>query len=196
MVDLALSVPRAAGHRWTARPNVNWLSCSPSSGASLGLAQKVVLNCGAKDLETRRHRAAVTFRTDLGFNRTVTVALKVCRKPFVRLIEVEAGLVAGGIAKVADLSVSDGFYVHMPIPPAGPEGKPGRTQPGTATSQVPADGPYYVLGRCQVPEPTGIHDSSFASIDGGPAAMWDVHAGPQSWPWDMLNERGERTRRR
>jgi len=180
---LALLAPPTAGKRWAAHPSGPWLRCAPSSGDCRQAAQDVAVTLAKTDLEVRRHRGAVTFRTDAGLNRTVMVDVKVYPRRVVAVAaEAEQGKISGGMAKVADATASGGACVHTPEDAAG-----GAVE---FAFDIPEDGVYYVVARCMVPEPAataGVHDSFHFSIDGGEKHIWDVrNAAVGSWGWEHV----------
>jgi hypothetical protein len=78
-----LTVPKSAGQRWIARPNEPWLICRPSTGAT-GTPTQVAIFCNPQNLDARLHRAVITFRTDTGLNRSITVGVQVLHsQPYV-----------------------------------------------------------------------------------------------------------------
>ena len=195
-VQVELVAPAGAGKTWAASCNSPWLRCEPASGRCLDRGQTLAILCDGSKAECGDRRGAVTIRTDGGYCRTAPVDVRVMLTPVVRVLEAEAGRLAGAMEKGRDDSASAGRYIHRPIPPAGPDGKPQAGPPGSATYvfDVPADGTYYVTGRVYAPEPSGMHDSFYFAMDGAKRAIWDVRVGPE-WQWVLLSERGAPSRR-
>jgi len=108
------------------------------------------------------------------------------RDHFVTVMEAEDGTLNGGMTRARDSSASGGAFVHA------------LDESGTVTFgfDVPADGPYYVLGRCLAPAPSGSHDSFIYAMDLSPPFVWDVHAYSKGWCWDVLNQRNDENQRR
>lgn len=186
-VEVALMIPKSVGATWTARPNSPWIRCRPPSCPTSDAAQTITVSCDASEMAVRPHRGAVVFHTDHGLNVTLMVDASVYHKAhFAHVVEAEDGKVAGGMKKTADERASNGAFVHAPE----------RSGTVTFTFDVPADGLYYVLGRCLAPAPSGSHDSFFFSMDGAKPGVWDVHAWPDGWWWDLLNKRDDKNRRR
>lgn len=170
-------------------PNEAWLRCTPAFGRTSDVPQKVTIRYIPRPFDVRLHRAAVVFRTDLGLNCSMMVDLKLYDKQrFVKFIEAESGTITGGMSKVADETASGGFFIHRPIPEP--------SSPGFVTLkfEIPADGRYYVSGRCLAPLPSGKHNSFFYSVDGEQRQKWNVDAGPHCWHWDMLYQRADKKR--
>ncbi len=184
-IDIELIIPSSAGRWWKAISNAPWLRCEPEMGESRGVPQKVSLILRINgESKPGLKRGAVTFRTDLGYNRTIPVEVKLYLKPIVIDLEAEDGKLEGGMVKAKDLDASGGFYICQS--PDGPKGK------AIYTFKVPKRGVYYVVARCYVPEPRGIHDSFYFSMDGEGMSIWDVQVGPE-WEWTVLGERGGRS---
>ena len=181
-VEVELMVPPAAGRRWRAISNAPWLRADPEEGELDGKPRRITLILRIeKETEPSVRRGAITFRTDLGFNRTMPVEVKVYVEPIVVEVEAEDGTLEGGMVKGTDPAASGGFYICQA--PDAPRGS------ATYVFEVPRDGVYYVVARCYVPEPTGVHDSFYFSMDGEPMGIWDVRVGPE-WEWTVLGERG------
>jgi hypothetical protein len=181
---LILSIPLTAGKQWMAIPNGSWLQCDPPAGKNTGEPQTVNLTIGGKDLETRRHRGAVTFRTDAGYNRTVMVDAKVYHpRSFTTAMEAEAGKAQGGMVKVEDAAASGGACLHSL------EGSPAGSV--EFNFDVPEEGIYFVSARCLVPaEDSGRHDSFIFSMDGEEKRIWDIMGGGAGrWHWSLVNSR-------
>jgi len=174
---VTLVIPASAGASWRARPNETWLICDPSSGAT-GPPISVALSCDARRLDARRHRAIVTFRTDAGLNRSLTVAVDVRHgEPFVRFFEAEDAPAAGPILIAEQGAASGGRYVHVTS----------TDSPGvlTFTFDAPAAGDYYVLGRFHTPPE--CRGGFLFSMDGAEPKYWLNHSkSVQSWVWDLL----------
>ncbi|MFW6163807.1 MAG: hypothetical protein ACODAJ_13640, partial [Planctomycetota bacterium] len=199
---IRLRVPAEAGSRWSAHSNSEWLCCSPSSGQASDGEQFVRVALAPAQPEVRLHRGAVTFRTDRGFCRTVTVDVKVYPEPLVYVgVEAEAGAIEGEMEVVADPSASGGRYVHTPeIVEKRPDGETERrAKEGAVTFRltVPRDGDYYLLGRCMVPPPrdlAGVHDSFYVTVDGGERHLWCLYGKARgAWEWVLANSRETET---
>jgi len=172
--EIALIVPPAAGSR-------------------------VRLSARARGLEPRRYRAAVTFRTDRGFVRTVMHDLKVYPTPLGhRGAEAEAGEVEGGMKVVEDETASGGRYVHTPeLIVKLPDGQEERTaEKGQIALRfdLPHDGVYHLLVRCMVPDDVpelmGVRDSFYFAIDGGQQHLCDLWGQARgAWQWVLANSR-------
>ncbi|MCZ7644193.1 MAG: hypothetical protein M5U26_02750 [Planctomycetota bacterium] len=189
---LALVVPAAAGTAWTARPSLPWLKVTPAEGQTAAEPQALALS--VEGLEVGDGRAAVTFRTDAGYQITALVQARVYPDaPWEHLVEAEAGELAGGMKQAAAPEASGGAYVHTPIPPDGPDGKPGPVEKGEVVFkfEVPADGAYYVRARCLAPEPSGIHDSFYFSLDGEAKKTWGIKAGAR-WAWSFVADQDDK----
>ena len=187
---VALLVPPAAGRRWVAKPNAPWLRCTPSSGPAAGAPKNVTLECLGKGLTVKCHRAAVVFRTDLGLNCALMAHVKVYPADrFSTIIEAEDGEVTPGMKRTTDEAASGGLFVQLPLPHVGVKGELRPAPPGAVrfTFDVPADGVYYVVGRCLAPEPSGAHNSFLFSMDGAGFRAWDVHAKSKAYCWNLLN---------
>ena len=184
---VTLTVPASAGDRWRARPNEPWLSCRPNSGAA-GAPTQVTLSCDASRLDARLHRAVVTFRTDAGLNRSVTVAVKVLHsQPYVCFLEAEQARMDGPFRIGEDRSASGGRYVHVPAASA--------SGVLTSTFDVPAAGDYYVLGRFYTP-PDRLGGFLFSMDRAKPRRWVDQSRRACSWLWDLLRPheyKGDRT---
>lgn len=181
---VALRVPAALGAQWRAHPNVDWLVCTPSDGTTGDAEQSIRLTL-ARDLPVGRHRAAVTFRTDLGYCRTVLVEVRQrAANPVSIEIEAEAGTIEGGYRKTDDPSASGGAILE-PIPDGG------KDQPGAVRFDVdvPADGAYYLHARTHVPGPdAGTHDSIYISVDDAPKQQWNLlYLGAPGYHWQVFS---------
>jgi len=148
----------------------------------------VTLSCDARSLDARLHRAVVTFRTDAGLNRSLTVDVKVLHgQPYVRFFEAEAASATGAVLVAEDGAASGGRYVHVPSASA----------PGvlTFTFDAPAAGDYYVLGRFYTP-PDRLGGFLFSMDRAKPRRWVDQSRRACSWLWDLLRPheyKGDRT---
>lgn len=172
-----------ADERFGFRLNSSWLQCTPLEGTVNGQSQEVVVSFSHDASEIRLYRGAVTFRTDLGFNRTVMVVVKACHsRPFSKGLEAEDGKPEGGFVKVKDATTSGGDYVHSPE--ESDEGKV------SFTFSVPEEGVYYVSARNFIPEEDfGLHDSFVFTLDGGERHIWVLVGRPGHWFWSLVNAR-------
>jgi len=196
---IALRVPPALGTRWTATANAPWLRCEPASGSTADGVQEIRVGPIAGLKEQRLHRGAVTFRTDQGYTRTVLVDARVYPGNDVTVVvEAESGTIGGGFLKVADPTASRGFFIHAPEAKEQAE-RVGheQSQPGTLTIpfEIPEDGVYYLMGRCQVLGPREFavrHDSFYFTIDGGDKIRWDLWNLPHNqWGWHQAREQAK-----
>ncbi len=172
-----LTIPRSAGQRWIARPNEPWLICRPSTGAT-GTPTQVTISCNPQDLDARLHRAVITFRTDTGLNRSITVGVQVLHsQPYIRFFETEEATFTGAVQIGKDEAASSERYIH--VTSASSHGVL------TITFDVPAQGDYYVLGRFYTP-PTSSGGWLY-SMDGAPPKQWlDNSKSVRFWVWDLL----------
>jgi hypothetical protein len=195
----ALRVPRALGTRWTATPNAPWLRCEPASGSTADGVQEVRVGPIAGLKEQRLHRAAVTFRTDQGYTRTVLVDTRVYPENEVTVVfEAESGAIGGSFLKVADPTAKNGFFIHAPEAKEQAAGVGHeQSQPGTLTIpfEITQDGVYYLMGRCQILGPKEFavrHDSFYFAIDGGDKIRWDLWNLPHNqWAWRQAREQAK-----
>ena len=188
-VAVALTIPESAGRIWRAIPNETWVQCTPASGRTSDAPLTVTIRCVPSSPEVRLHRAAVVFRTDLGLNCSMMVDLKLYHQQrFVERVEAESGTITGGMMKVRDETASAGHFVHRPIEEPSSPGKL------VIRFEIPADGRYYISGRCLAPAPSGKHNSFLYAVDGETRRKWDVDAGPDGWSWDMLYQRADKKR--
>ncbi|HAU38819.1 MAG TPA: hypothetical protein DCX07_14025 [Phycisphaerales bacterium] len=76
--EISLSVPPSAGSRWTAHVNNPHVHCEPASGSNAPGSRTIRLRVDDKLEKPANppYRAAVTFRTDKGYNRTVMVEVQ------------------------------------------------------------------------------------------------------------------------
>lgn len=179
---VTIRVPPALGARWTAHPNADWLVCTPAAGAT-GDAEQVIGLAVGRELPVGLHRAAVSFRTDLGHVRTVLVEWRQrAAKPVSLEFEAEVGTIEGGFRKIEDARASGGAYLE-PIAEAG------KDQPGAVSFDVdvPADGIYYLHARCHVPGPdAGTHDSLYVSVNDAPRQQWNLqHLAAPGYHWQV-----------
>jgi hypothetical protein len=186
--EVKLLAPPASGNRWTAYPNSPWLRCVPAEGSTSAEPQTVSVTVANADLALQRYRAAVTFRTDLGYCRTVMVDAKVYpASPVVLSFEAESAKVAGGFRTVRDEAASGGAYLDRPDQE--------NLQTGSAefSFDVLGDGVYYVTARCFIPSPdAGLHDSFEFAMDGAAKRTWDLEGvGIDRWSWTLVSARDE-----
>ncbi len=189
--EIKLGIDPAAGETWTAHSNSDWLSVDPPKGAS-GKDLTVRITVKREGLSILKHRGAVTFRTNRGYNRTVFVVFNVRPEhPYTVEMDAEATPFAGTFVKVDDPTASGGAYL---IPPYNEE-KPLRFGPNQKNEniipfefEVPADGLYYINGRVMIPNPDGIQkDSYFMRMDGGEMKMWSLGSvGKEEWNWQQI----------
>jgi hypothetical protein len=82
--EISLTVPASAGARWTAHANSPYLRCEPASGLSAAGPQTVRVSVvGVLERQPAKlpyRRAAVTFRTNAGYNRTIMVDVQIAAK--------------------------------------------------------------------------------------------------------------------
>jgi len=174
---VTLTVPTSAGAWWVARPNEPWLMCRPTSGAT-GAGTQVTLSCDAQDLDARLRRGVMTFRTDAGLNRSLTVYATVLHdEPYVRFFEAEDVPSNGAIQTGKDAAASGGSYVHVTS----------ASSPGALTFafNVPTAGDYYVLGRFHTP-PDRKGGWLYAMDDAKPKYWIDQSKAARFWLWDLL----------
>ena len=173
---VTLSAPKSAGATWRARVNSPWLVCSPETGPT-GAPARVTISCDASKLAPYLHRGVVTFRTDLGLNRSLTVDVKVLHpRAFVRFFEAEKAPATGAFRIGKDASASGGQYAHAPT-----------KAPASLTFafEAPEKGDYYVLGRLLTPE--GRYGGFRYSLDGSQPELWIPGAKRiPFWKWDRL----------
>lgn len=191
---LQITVPTAAGKRWSARPNADWLKVSPAQGDCGPDSQTLTLTTSARAIGD--YQAALTIRTDAGYQVSVFVVARAYpEKPWEHDVEAEAGAISGGMQKAESKDASGGTYVHTPVPANGADGKPGPVSKGEALYkfEVPEDGTYYLRVRCLCPEPSGVHDSFSFSIDEDARKTWDVRAGAARWTWCYLTDQDDKS---
>ncbi len=189
--EINLSMAPEAGSTWVAHSNAEWLSVDPPNGSS-GRNQKVRLTVKREGLSILKHRAAVTFRTDQGYNRTVFIIFNVRPEhPYTVEIEAEATPFTGTFVKMEDPEASGGAYL---VPPYNQE-KPLRFGPRQKNEnmipfefEVPADGHYYISGRVMIPNPDGFQkDSYYMRMDGGELIQWSLGSvGKEEWNWQQI----------
>ena len=174
---VTLTIPTSAGERWHARPNEPWLSCRPTSGVT-GTPTQVTLSCDAQGLDARLHRGVMTFRADMGLNRSITVDATVLHsRPYIRFFEAEEAPSKGAVLIGKDGAASGGRYVHVTS----------ASTPGSLTFRfdVPAAGDYYVLGRFHTP--ASYRGGWLYSMDGATPKYWiDQSKAVRFWLWDLL----------
>jgi hypothetical protein len=186
---VTITVPHSAGASWQALPNDTWLRCIPTGGPCTGEPTPVHI-CWDIDSpgDGRPRRAAVTFRTNRGYVRTIPVDVHVLNTPREILIEGEDGMISGDMTMLEDADASGGRCVHTPIPAKPPEGAARTTSKGAVSFQlnVPTQATYHLAARALAPTPSGIHDSFYVTMDGGEPIIWHVRVGPR-WDWALLD---------
>ncbi len=81
VVEIRAILPPEMGRKWRVHENSGgWLRCTPLSGNCLSELQILKVGHDTAALAPGLHRAALTLRTDLGYQRTVLVNLKVADK--------------------------------------------------------------------------------------------------------------------
>jgi hypothetical protein len=189
--EVMLKFAPDAGSSWTAFSNADWLKVE-AGPKKVSPSASVKLTIDPAGLAVGRHRAAVTFRTDKGYNRTVFVSLTVKpANPITLELEAEDASFGGNFVRKEDPSASGGAYVVPPYDPAKPTryGKDEKHDSVvTFDFEVPEDGLYELRAHLMIPGPDALSkDSLFLSLDGGEPVFWGlVQAGNAVWNWQDL----------
>ncbi|MCW8130995.1 MAG: hypothetical protein KIS92_11655 [Planctomycetota bacterium] len=184
--DVKLLMPKRAGAKWQARANVSWLACEPASGETSADALTVKVVADLKGRAPGNYPAAVTFRSNDGYATTVMVNLFAFHTPVVKEVEAEACAPAAPFTTVKDEQASGGAYVTAPEDAKGDGAL-------AWTFTLEKEGTYYISGRCQSPEPPGVHDSFQFKLDDGEKDIWDLNSGT-AWNWYGLKGRKDEGR--
>ncbi len=205
IAEIRAVIPPELGREWRVYENSGgWLQCTPPSGNCLSEAQTIKVMPGESALAPGLRRAALTIRTDRGFQRTVLVNLKVAAATKVCIVlEAESGNSLKGFTREKEEGASKGEYI---VAPEGNMGKDEKPKVGTfATEKGPLhsewrvdyefeiekEGIYFLAGRCRIQSPSyasASHDSLFFSVDGGPVQRWDFNRLPAGrWGWIMAH---------
>lgn len=180
-----------AGTTWKAHVNAPWLETLPVSGKTSS-ETRVELHIDPRNLTVGRHRAAVTFRTDKGVNRTVFVNLIVKpAHPVTLELEAENAAFGGQFVQKEDPTASGGSYV---VPPYDPPNSLRYNKDDKHDSMVtfafdaPEDGLYQIRARVMIPGPDALNkDSCYVAINGSEPVFWGLsQAGKSEWNWQEL----------
>ncbi len=186
---IQLSFAPEAGTSWTTHANADWLAVSPSSGKS---PARVTLIAEPRNLSIGHHRAAITFRTNEGVNRTVFVILTMKPATPVTLeLEAEDAGLGGLFVRMEDPAASGGAYVVPPYDPAKVVRYNKNDQHESMVTfafVVPEDGLYQIRARLMIPGPDALNkDSCYVSLDGGEPVFWGLgRAGKNEWGWQEI----------
>lgn len=188
--EIVLLAPETAGTSWEAIPNSDWLQCEPAGGTCSGIPVRIRIRWNLEAAApVSPRRAAVTFRTDLGFLRTLPVDIHVYHDPVEIILEAESGELTGEMVIGPATDAAGGAFVHVPIPDQPVAGE-ARTRPRGSVIlnvNVPKEGTYYLAGRALAPEPSELHDSFFAAWDDSEPVRWDVRV-KADWDWTLLDQ--------
>lgn len=186
--DAILTVQPQAGSTWKAIPNSPWIRTDPTVGSCDGKATPLrILIDPSAATPGRRHRGAVTIRTDAGHLRTLFVTATLpARAPFALRMEAENGSQHGFSSGQSALASGGRYLVTA-------EGTPHQQAWVDFDVEMPEDGFYELWARCLCEGPdTSVQDSFFLSIDGSEPRIWSLAwRAPAVWAWQPVAPAGD-----
>lgn len=189
--ELVVDISTDAGTIWRAHPGSEWIRIEPDSGPTGG-EQKVSVFVDASDLQARTHRGVITFRTNKGLNRSVTLQAHVRHSdPWMRKFEPEemAEVIPALEAVRQAEGVSGAGFVRV-VDRIGPN------SPLEFEFDAPRADSYHVLARFRAGN--SARGNPRWSLDGSKPEQWhlSVSRGDDAgWQWYLLDPHADKQTR-
>lgn len=184
--EITLEMPSEAGEQWEAHASSPWIQIEPQSGDG-GSPSTIRVGVDAKNLQPRTHRGVITFRSDTGLNRSVSLHAHVGhRQPWTRVFEIErmARLHESLTAISSEENVSGTGFARVTR-------EVSKDHPLEFVFDVPRRDSYYVLGRFRASD--SVSGQPQWSLDGSKPRPWFLplsRGGGSTWHWLLLDPHG------